>query len=98
MTHTDIIRRAERLVAEAEALHQGDRVRQAVHIMTRPGHNADAYVCAVTDTAFCAVFNEMTDEETQVWAIWNLYDDVRPLAEAKRKGKTVYHANMRMAA
>ena len=98
MTHSKILSAAEALVADAEHLHPNDRVKQAIYIMTRPGHNEDAYVCGITDTAFCAVFNEMTDEETQVWAIWNLYDDVRPLADARLKGRTVYHANLKVAA
>ena len=98
MTHRNIMQAAASLVADAEHLHPNDRVKQAVYIMTRPGFNADAYVCAITDTAFCAVFNEMTDEETQVWAIWNLYDDVRPLADARLAGRRVYHANLKVAA
>ena len=80
MTHTDIIRRAERLVADAEALHPGDRVRQAVALLGRRGAPSDAFEQAERDVAFDRVFRHMTDEEVQVWAISCLHQHVPAMA------------------
>lgn len=77
MTHHDITDAADRLVADAKALHPTSIVAQAMSIVRRPDADADAYAKAITDLAFNTVFDAMTDAETQEWAISCLYNGNR---------------------
>lgn len=76
MSHSLVIRAAEQLVAEAEALHPDDKVQQCVYLIGRRGRWTDAYAQAQRDVAFDRVFRQMTDEEVQVWANYCLHEDV----------------------
>ena len=68
MSHSLVIRAAEQLVAEAEALHPDDRVKQCTHLVGRRGRWTNAYALAENDVAFDRIFRAFTDEEAQVWA------------------------------
>ena len=83
MTHQQIVRVAERLVAEAEALYPDDRVQQGIHLLGRRGSSRDAYAQAERDVAFDAVFRRMTDEEVAVWANYCLHTDVPAMARGR---------------
>ena len=99
MNHADICREAERWVADAEAKYPGDRVKQAVMIVENPPNRYDAYLQAISDLAFDAVFRYMTDEEAQVWSIYCLYDGVRPMADARMAYRSAKHTKpMQVAA
>ena len=52
MSHHLVIRAAEKLVAEAEALHPNDRVKQCTHLVGRRGRWTNAYALAENDVAF----------------------------------------------
>jgi len=80
MSHFVVMRGAERLVAEAEALHPNDRVKQCVEIIGRRGSWTDAYAEAQRDVAFDRIFRFLTDEEVQVWANYCLHKDVPAMA------------------
>jgi hypothetical protein len=83
MSHTRIVRAAEQLVADAQALHPTDRVKQCVHIIGRRGSWTDAFAQAERDVAFDRVFRDMTDEEVQVWANYCLHQDVPAMARGR---------------
>jgi hypothetical protein len=83
MSHFVVMRAAERLVTEAEALHPNDRVKQCVYIIGRRGVWTDAYASAERDVAFDRVFRHMTDEETQIWAHYCLHQDVPAMARGR---------------
>jgi hypothetical protein len=83
MSHTRIVRAAEQLVADAQALHPADRVQQCVHIIGRRGSWTDAFAQAERDVAFDKVFRDMTDEEVQVWAHYCLHQDVPAMARGR---------------
>ena len=68
MSHSLVIRAAEKLVAEAEALHPGDRVKQCTHLVGRRGRWTNAYALAENDVAFDRIFRMFSDAEVQVWA------------------------------
>jgi hypothetical protein len=68
MSHRLVIRAAEQLVAEAEALHPDDRVKQCTYLVGRRGRWTNAYALAENDVAFDRIFRSFTDEEAQVWA------------------------------
>lgn len=98
MTHAKILQTAAALVADAETRHPADRVKQCIHIVTRPNATADAFAKSITDIAFDAVFRYASDEEAQVWAIWCLYDDVKPMADARMTHRVVKLPTMQVAA
>jgi hypothetical protein len=83
MSHTRIVRAAEQLVADAQALHPTDRVKQCVFIIGRRGSWTDAFAQAERDVAFDRVFRDMTDEEVQVWANFCLHQDVPAMARGR---------------
>lgn len=83
MSHSVVMRGAERLVAEAQALHPTDKVQQCVHIIGRRGTWTDAYAEAQRDVAFDRVFHFLTDEEVQVWANYCLHEDVPAMARGR---------------
>ena len=97
MSHTLIVRAAEKLVADAEALHPDDRVQQCVHIIGRRGSWTDAYAQAERDVAFDRIFRFMTDEEVQVWANYCLYQDVPAMARGRMWRATAPMAQERAA-
>ena len=80
MSHLAVMRAAEKLVADAEALHPNDRVQQCVFIIGRRGRWTDAYAAAERDVAFDRVFRFLTDEEVAAWANYCLHTDVPALA------------------
>lgn len=83
MTHQQIVRIAEAIVADAKALHPNDRVKQCVFITGRRGQRNDAYAHAQRDVAFDRVFRFLTDEEVQVWANYCLHEDVPVMAQGR---------------
>lgn len=83
MSHFVVMRAAEKLVAEAEALHPNDRVQQCVFILGRRGSWTDAYQQAQRDVAFDRVFRFLTDEEVAVWANYCLHKDVPAMAQGR---------------
>ena len=80
MTHQQIVRVAEAIVADAEAWHPNDRVKQCVFIIGRRGQRNDAYAQAQRDVAFDRVFQHLTDEEVAVWANYCQHQDVPAMA------------------
>ena len=83
MTHQQIVRIAEAIVADAEAQHPNDRVKQCVFITGRRGQRNDAYAQAQRDVAFDRVFRDLTDEEVQVWANYCLHPDVPAMSQGR---------------
>ena len=83
MTHQQIVRAAEALVADAEALHPNDRVKQCVHIIGRRGTWTDAFAAAERDVAFDRIFRDLTDEEVAVWANYCLHQDVPAMSQGR---------------
>ena len=86
MSHSKIMRAAEALVADAEALYPNDRVKQCVHIIGRRGQWTDAYAQAQRDVAFDRVFRFLTDEEVQVWANYCLHEEVPAISRSMMWG------------
>ena len=80
MTHQQIVRVADAIVADAEGRHPNDRVQQCVFIIGRRGQQNDAYAQAQRDVAFDRVFRHLTDAEVQVWANYCLHEDVPEMA------------------
>jgi hypothetical protein len=83
MSHFVVMRGAEKLVAEAQALHPTDKVQQCVHIIGRRGSWTDAYAEAQRDVAFDRVFRFLSDEEVAVWANYCLHEDVPAMARGR---------------
>lgn len=98
MTHRKIMFAAEALVAAAEALHPGDRVKQCVHLLGRRGAPSDAFEQAERDVAFDRVFRAMTDAEATVWAMYCLHDEVPALSRGRAWRAETQHLAPRHAA
>lgn len=90
---------AAALIRRVRRAAPADRVKQATAIVRRRDSEADAFEKAITDTAFNAVFDHMTDAETQVWRIWRMFgDEVKPQVSERMTRLALHPEPMKVAA